>query len=57
MVAGYCWEWASKKDKDAMDIIIPEFNFEAQWNLTDDGSLWLIAENSVEQNMHAIRKY
>jgi DUF2075 family protein len=49
MVAGYCWEWASKKDKDAMDIIIPEFNFEAQWNLTDDGSLWLIAENSVEQ--------
>ncbi len=49
MVAGYCWEWASKKDKDAMDIIIPEFNFEAQWNLTDDGSLWLIAEKSVEQ--------
>lgn len=49
MVAGYCWEWASKKDKDAMDIIIPEFNFEAQWNLTDDGSLWLIAENSVKQ--------
>jgi phage repressor protein C with HTH and peptisase S24 domain len=32
-----------------MDIIIPEFNFEAQWNLTDDGSLWLIAEKSVEQ--------
>jgi len=49
MVAGYCWEWASKKDKTAMDIIIPEFNFEAQWNLTDDGSLWLIAEKSVEQ--------
>ncbi len=49
MVAGYCWDWASKKDKDAMDIIIPEFNFEAQWNLSDDGSLWLIAEKSVEQ--------
>lgn len=49
MVAGYCWEWASKKDKTAMDIIIPEHNFEAQWNLTDDGSLWLIAEKSVEQ--------
>lgn len=49
MVAGYCWEWASKKDKTAMDIIIPEFNFEAQWNLTDDGSLWLIAEKSVDQ--------
>jgi len=49
MVAGYCWEWASKKDKTTMDIIIPEHNFEAQWNLTDDGSLWLIAEKSVEQ--------
>ncbi|MGO3344143.1 MAG: DNA/RNA helicase domain-containing protein [Marinomonas sp.] len=49
MVAGYCWEWASKKDKTAMDIIIPEHNFAAQWNLTDDGSLWLIAEKSVEQ--------
>jgi hypothetical protein len=36
-------------NKNAMDIIIPEFNFEAPWNLTDDGSLWLIAENSVEQ--------
>ncbi|WP_420590257.1 DNA/RNA helicase domain-containing protein [Bacterioplanoides sp.] len=49
MVAGYCWEWASKKDKGAMDIFIPEHRFEAQWNLTDDGSLWLIAEKSVEQ--------
>ncbi|MGO3455235.1 MAG: DNA/RNA helicase domain-containing protein [Marinomonadaceae bacterium] len=49
MVAGYCWEWASKKDTTAMDIIIPEHNFAAQWNLTDDGSLWLIAEKSVEQ--------
>lgn len=49
MVAGYCWDWASKKDKSANDIIIPEHKFEAQWNLSDDGSLWLIAENSVEQ--------
>ncbi|MGB0943921.1 MAG: DNA/RNA helicase domain-containing protein [Marinomonas sp.] len=49
MVAGYCWDWASKKDKTEMDIIIPEYRFEAQWNLSDDGSLWLIAEKSVEQ--------
>lgn len=49
MVAGYCWDWASKKDKTASDIIIPEHNFEAQWNLADDGSLWLIAEHSVKQ--------
>lgn len=49
MVAGYCWDWLSKKDISAMDIVIPEHNFEAQWNLSDDGSLWLIAEKSVEQ--------
>jgi len=49
LVAGYCWDWTSKKDKSAFDIIIPEFNFKARWNLDEDGSLWLIAEHSVEQ--------
>lgn len=49
LVAGYCWDWNSKKDKSASDIVIPEYNFEAQWNLTEDGSLWMIAEKSVEQ--------
>jgi uncharacterized protein len=49
LVAGYCWDWASKKGKSAFDIIIPEFNFKARWNLDEDGSLWLIAEHSVEQ--------
>ncbi len=49
MVAGYCWDWASKKDKSAYDIVMPEYDFKAQWNLTEDGSLWIIAEHSVEQ--------
>lgn len=49
MVAGYCWDWVSRKDPNLPDIVIPEFGFEAQWNLKEDGSLWLIAENSVEQ--------
>ncbi|MGM0632398.1 MAG: DNA/RNA helicase domain-containing protein [Pseudomonadota bacterium] len=49
MVAGYCWDWKSKKDPAAQDIVIPEHGFSAQWNLTDDGSLWIIAENSVNQ--------
>ena len=49
MVAGYCWDWASKKDRSAFDITMPEYGFQAQWNLADDGSLWLIAEHSVEQ--------
>lgn len=49
LVAGYCWDWASKKDKKQFDIVIPEYEFEAQWNLTEDGSLWMIAEDSVNQ--------
>jgi DUF2075 family protein len=49
IVAGYCWDWNSKKDSATFDIVIPEFDFKAQWNLADDGSLWLIAEHSVEQ--------
>ena len=49
MVAGYCWPWVSKKDKTAMDIEFPEYNFAAQWNLDDDGMLWAIADSSVDQ--------
>ena len=49
MVAGYCWDWKSKKDPVAMDIELPEHDFAAQWNLTRDGSLWALAEHSVEQ--------
>lgn len=49
LVAGYCWKWVSKKDKDAMDIQIPEYGFEAQWNLTTDGSLWIISPESVRE--------
>nr|WP_225589561.1 DUF2075 domain-containing protein [Pseudoxanthomonas sp. PXM01] len=49
VVAGYCWDWKSKKDPNAYDIEIPEFGYRAQWNLSVDGSLWITAENSVEQ--------
>jgi len=49
MVAGYCWPWSSKKDKHAIDIVFPEHDFAAQWNLDDDGMLWAIADASVEQ--------
>lgn len=49
IVAGYCWDWVSKKDKSLFDIEFPEFNFEMQWNLVDDGSAYLIAPNSVNQ--------
>ncbi len=49
MVAGYCWDWKSKKDPSLKDVTIPEFNFGMTWNLTKDGSTWIIAENSVNE--------
>jgi len=47
VVAGYCWDWKSKKDPNAADIVIGAYR--RQWNLADDGSLWLIAPESIEQ--------
>jgi len=48
LVAGYCWDWKSRKDSSKMDIVIPEFGFEAQWNLSGDNT-WMISPKSVEQ--------
>ncbi|WP_223513798.1 DNA/RNA helicase domain-containing protein [Pseudomonas sp. GL-R-26] len=47
VVAGYCWPWLSKKAPNAADIVIGDYT--RQWNLDQDGSLWIIAENSIEQ--------
>jgi len=47
VVAGYCWPWASKKNLSADDIVIGDYK--RQWNLDQDGSLWIIAEKSVKQ--------
>lgn len=49
LVAGYCWDWKSKRNPDAYDISLPEFEFNRQWNLGSDSSLWIIAPNSIEQ--------
>jgi|SaaInlV_100m_DNA_5_1039725.scaffolds.fasta_scaffold01355_4 uncharacterized protein len=49
LVAGYCWLWKSKKDADAFDITFPKYGFEAKWNLDKDGSLWIIAPDSVDE--------
>lgn len=48
VVAGYCWPWRSKKDNTADDIVIGA-NYRRQWNLSQDGSLWIISPESVEQ--------
>jgi DUF2075 family protein len=49
MVAGYCWDWKSKKQPSAFDVVIPEHDFAMQWNLAQDGGLWITAQRSVEQ--------
>jgi DUF2075 family protein len=47
LVAGYCWDWKSKKDKTVSDIVIGDFGM--RWNLATDGSLWIIAPESVTE--------
>ena len=48
MLAGYCWNWISKSDSKLFDIVFPEFNFKAKWNLTSRGSAWIIDPESIE---------
>ena len=49
MVAGYCWSWPSKSTRNAYDIVMPEHGFKARWNLTQDGSLWIVSPDSVSE--------
>lgn len=49
VVAGYCWEWVSRKDNSLSDIEFPKFGFEADWNLTEYGSRWIIDAESIEE--------
>lgn len=47
VVAGYCWNWVSKKNPGLKDIKIGEY--EATWNLDKDGQAWIIQPNSVSE--------
>jgi uncharacterized protein len=49
MVAGYCWDWNSKKNADIRDVVIPEHGFAMTWNLTKDGGRWMVAPESVNE--------
>lgn len=49
LVAGYCRNWISKKDKDLYDIVIPNNNFKMRWNLASDGNLWIMKPESVSE--------
>jgi DUF2075 family protein len=47
MLAGYCWKWVSKKNPELNDIVIGDF--EARWNLADDGLGWIVKPESVSE--------
>jgi uncharacterized protein len=49
MVAGYCWDWLSKKNPGEEDIVLEQYNFSGTWNLTKDGSLWIMMPESVTE--------
>ena len=49
LVAGYCWKWLSKKNPLMDDIVFPEDDFSAKWNLSDDGMLWIVKPDSVKE--------
>lgn len=49
IVAGYCWNWKSKKDSSLKDIEIPEYDFSMKWNLASDGNLWILGSDSVNE--------
>lgn len=46
LLAGYCWNWISKK-KPESDIKIGDY--EAYWNLEQDGQAWMIQPESVTE--------
>ncbi|QNI88505.1 DUF2075 domain-containing protein [Synechococcus sp. ROS8604] len=49
MVAGYCWNWDSKKYSSAWDITIEPWGYRARWNLSKDGSVWIMKAGTVEE--------
>jgi len=47
IVAGYCWDWISKKNPLLKDIVIGDYK--ATWNLETDGQAWIIKPDSVNE--------
>ena len=55
LVAGYAWEWKSKKNKDAVDIEIDDVHL--QWNRT--ATDWVNSDGSINEvgSIHTIQGY
>lgn len=49
IVAGYCWNWESKNNPNAWDIHIDSYGYKARWNLSRDGSVWIMKAGTVEE--------
>jgi DUF2075 family protein len=49
LVAGYCWNWNSKKNPNLDDIVIPSHHYSARWNLAAEGNSWIISPTGVEE--------
>ena len=49
VVAGYCWNWVSKRDPKAFDLVFPSESMAFRWNLSSDGSLWAVVPTSVSE--------
>lgn len=47
LLAGYCWDWVSKKNKDEYDIVFDEFNFKMKWNLNNE--IYAISASSINE--------
>ena len=49
MVAGYCWNWVSKKSPSLFDIELDQGRYKARWNLASYGNEWIINPKSVDE--------
>lgn len=47
LVAGYCWDWISKKHLEKQDIVIGDYK--AFWNLNKHGQSWIVQPDSVTE--------
>jgi DUF2075 family protein len=56
LAAGYCWNWVSENEPDQIDICFDEYGSAIPWNVSVDGSLWLLNDGS-ENQVGCIRTY
>lgn len=47
LLAGYCWDWKSKRDRLIQDIDLPNFNFSIAWNDTSSNKPYAFDDKSI----------